>query len=45
MLNFLIIDLSDHLDDLAKLASEHVSVLAALQYSGSKITGDVDHEN
>ena len=45
MLNFLIIDLSDHLDDLAKLASEHVSVLAALQYAGSKITGDVDHEN
>tara|TARA_R100001244_G_C5152532_1_gene129880 strand:+ start:570 stop:842 length:273 start_codon:yes stop_codon:yes gene_type:complete len=53
MLNFIIIDLSDHLDDLATRAAEHVSlhseefnnVLDALQYAGSKITGDVDHEN
>ncbi len=45
MLNFIIIDLSDHLDDLAKIASEHANVLAALKYAGSKITGDVDHES
>jgi hypothetical protein len=45
MLNFIIIDLSDHLDDLAKIASEHANVLATLKYAGSKITGDVDHES
>jgi hypothetical protein len=45
MLNVLRVDLSDHLDDLAARASEHVSVLTALQYAGSKITGDIDYEN
>jgi len=45
MLNVLRVDLSDHLDDLAKVASEHANMLAALKYAGSKITGDVDHES